>query len=198
MQVRALVGAALDRLDAGGDPVIEVMIPLTVSREEMVEARSWVQGAIAEEAGDRAGDLRISIGTMIETPRAALCAAGIAEVADFFSFGTNDLTQMTLGFSRDDVAARIIPAYLEAGLLSADPFATLDDEGVGELIRMAARRGRSTKPDLHLGVCGEHGGDPASIARFVAAGVDYVSCSPYRVKNARLGVAQALIRAERA
>jgi pyruvate, orthophosphate dikinase len=197
MQVRALVGAALDRLDAGGDPVIEVMIPLTVSREEMVEARSWVEGAIAEEAGDRAADLRISIGTMIETPRAALCAAGIAEVSDFFSFGTNDLTQMTLGFSRDDVAARIIPAYLEAGLLPADPFATLDDEGVGELIRLAARRGRSTAPDLHLGVCGEHGGDPASIARFVAAGVDYVSCSPYRVKTARLGVAQALVRAER-
>jgi pyruvate, orthophosphate dikinase len=198
MQVRALVGAALDRLDAGGDPVVEIMIPLTVSREEMVEARSWVEGAIADEAGDRAGDLRISIGTMVETPRAALCAAGIAEVADFFSFGTNDLTQMTFGFSRDDVAARIIPAYLEAGLLPADPFATLDDEGVGELIRLAARRGRSTKPDLHLGVCGEHGGDPASIARFVAAGVDYVSCSPYRVKNARLGVAQALIRAEHA
>jgi pyruvate, orthophosphate dikinase len=198
MQVRALVGAALDRLDAGGDPVIEVMIPLTVSREEMVEARSWVEGAIAEEAGDRAGELRISIGTMVETPRAALCAAGIAEVSDFFSFGTNDLTQMTLGFSRDDVAARIIPAYLESGLLPADPFATIDDEGVGELIRLAVRRGRSTKPDLHLGVCGEHGGDPTSIARFVDAGVDYVSCSPYRVKNARLGVAQALIRAERA
>jgi pyruvate,orthophosphate dikinase len=135
----------------------------------------------------------VTIGTMIETPRAALRADEIAEEADFFSFGTNDLTQMTFGFSRDDVESRMMPAYLEAGLLKRNPFETIDQNGVGELVRIAAARGRSVKKGLKLGVCGEHGGDPESIALFYAAGLDYVSCSPFRVPIARLAAAQAII-----
>jgi pyruvate,orthophosphate dikinase len=140
--------------------------------------------------------LDITIGTMIETPRAALRAAEIAEVADFFSFGTNDLTQMTFGFSRDDVETRVIPAYLERGLLRRNPFETIDTAGVGELVSLAAERGRATKKRLKLGVCGEHGGDPESIAFFQGVGVDYVSCSPYRVPVARLAAAQAIVAAD--
>jgi pyruvate, orthophosphate dikinase len=132
---------------------------------------------------------------MVETPRAAIRADEIAEEADFFSFGTNDLTQMTFGFSRDDVEARMMPAYLEQGLLKRNPFETIDQDGVGELVRMAAERGRETKPDLKLGVCGEHGGDPESIDLFYDAGLDYVSCSPFRVPIARLAAAQAVIGA---
>jgi pyruvate,orthophosphate dikinase len=130
---------------------------------------------------------------MIETPRAALCADELAEVSDFFSFGTNDLTQMTFGFSRDDIESRMMPAYLEAGLLKRNPFETVDQAGVGELVQLGASRGRSTKKTLKLGICGEHGGDPDSIAFFYRAGLDYVSCSPYRVPIARLSAAQAVI-----
>ena len=130
---------------------------------------------------------------MIETPRAAVCADEIAEEADFFSFGTNDLTQMTFGFSRDDVESRMMPAYLEQGLLKRNPFETIDRDGVGELVRLGAQRGRQTKPGLKLGVCGEHGGDPESIQLFYEAGLDYVSCSPFRVPIARLAAAQAVI-----
>jgi len=133
------------------------------------------------------------VGTMVETPRAALRAADIAAEADFFSFGTNDLTQMTLGFSRDDVEGRLMSSYLELGLLAANPFETVDTEGVGELVRMAVERGLAANPSLKLGVCGEHGGDPESIAFFVASGLHYVSCSPYRVPVARLAAAQALL-----
>ena len=132
---------------------------------------------------------------MVETPRAALRAAEIAEVADFFSFGTNDLTQMTFGFSRDDVEGRMMSAYLELGLLPRNPFETVDADGVGELVRLGTSRGRATRPDLKVGVCGEHGGDPESIAVFYDAGLDYVSCSPYRVPVARLAAAQAVIGA---
>ena len=130
---------------------------------------------------------------MIETPRAALRADEIAEEADFFSFGTNDLTQMTFGFSRDDVEGRMMPAYLEQGLLKRNPFETIDQDGVGELVRIGAERGRATKPGLKLGVCGEHGGDPESIDLFYEAGLDYVSCSPFRVPIARLAAAQAVL-----
>ena len=137
--------------------------------------------------------LDIPIGTMIEVPRAALVADEIAEVADFFSFGTNDLTQMTFGFSRDDVEARMMPAYLEQGLLRRNPFETIDQGGVGELVAMACERGRATKPKIKLGVCGEHGGDPESIELFHRVGLDYVSCSPYRVPIARLASAQAIL-----
>jgi pyruvate, orthophosphate dikinase len=130
---------------------------------------------------------------MIETPRAAIRGDDIAEVADFFSFGTNDLTQMTLGFSRDDIEGRIMSSYVEAGLLKTNPFESIDAAGVGELVRLAVERGRQARPGLKLGVCGEHGGDPDSIAFFYDAGLDYVSCSPFRVPIARLAAAQAVL-----
>ena len=195
MQVRALVDAAIARRKVGGKPRVEVMIPLTVTREEMATARRWVQQAIEEtqRASGTRRSLDITIGTMIETPRAALRAAEIAEVADFFSFGTNDLTQLTFGFSRDDVESRMMPVYLEEGLLKRNPFETIDQAGVGELVALGAARGRTTRPGLKLGVCGEHGGDPESIDLFYRAGLDYVSCSPYRVPIARLSAAQAVL-----
>jgi pyruvate, orthophosphate dikinase len=193
MQVRALVEAALERAQAGGKPVVEIMIPLTVTREEMAEARRWVSDAIAQAMKGSRRKLDITIGTMIETPRAAVRADEIAEVADFFSFGTNDLTQMTFGFSRDDVESRMMPAYLEHGLLPRNPFETIDVDGVGDLVALAVERGRRTDRSLKLGVCGEHGGDPASIAFFQRIGLDYVSCSPFRVPVARLAAAQAIV-----
>ena len=212
MQVRALMEAARQRVAEGGHPVIEIMIPLTISREEMALARRWVEEALDEvqvgqngkssrstKASSRptkAGRLEVTIGTMIETPRAALLADQIAEEADFFSFGTNDLTQMTFGFSRDDVEGRMMSAYLELGLLPRNPFETVDPEGVGELVRLGTARGRATRPELKVGVCGEHGGDPESIVTFYDAGLDYVSCSPFRVPVARLAAAQAVIGAE--
>jgi pyruvate,orthophosphate dikinase len=198
MQVRALVEAAAERRNAGGKPKVEVMIPLTVTREEMALARSWVADAITETQkalGVKRG-MDITIGTMVETPRAALRADEIAEVADFFSFGTNDLTQLTFGFSRDDVESRMMPAYLELGLLKRNPFETIDQAGVGELVFLGSARGRVTKPGLKLGVCGEHGGDPESIDLFYRAGLDYVSCSPFRVPIARLAAAQAVLANE--
>ncbi len=210
MQVRALMEAALERTSAGGHPIVEIMIPLTVSREELALARSWVEEAVAaaqtvatprtrrgSAAAARApkGKLEVLIGTMIETPRAALRAGEIAEFADFFSFGTNDLTQMTFGFSRDDVEGRMMSAYLEAGLLKRNPFEVVDADGVGELVRLGVARGRATNPSLKIGVCGEHGGDPESIGTFAAAGLDYVSCSPFRVPIARLAAAQAVLAA---
>jgi pyruvate,orthophosphate dikinase len=176
---------------AGGDPVVEVMIPLVALREELALARSWVE----EELAERSGTGVVHVGTMIETPRAAVRAAEIAEVADFFSFGTNDLTQLTFGFSRDDVEGPLMTAYLERGLLAADPFATVDQGGVADLIRMAVTGGRATKADLKTGVCGEHGGDPQSIAVFLGLGIDYVSCSPFRVPVARLAAAHAVLEA---
>jgi pyruvate, orthophosphate dikinase len=202
MQVRALMEAALDRVGSGGHPIVEIMIPLTVSREELALARSWVVSAIeaahAEVASPRKktrsnGNLEVLIGTMIETPRAALRAGEIAEEAEFFSFGTNDLTQMTFGFSRDDVEGRMMSAYLEEGLLKRNPFEVVDADGVGELVRLGTERGRATRPELKVGVCGEHGGDPESIQTFAAAGLDYVSCSPFRVPIARLAAAQAVL-----
>jgi pyruvate,orthophosphate dikinase len=201
MQVRALMEAAADRVAAGGTPIVEVMIPLTVVREELALARGWVEEAIAGAKARAAGSgmaaagVDVTIGTMIETPRAALRAGEIAEEADFFSFGTNDLTQMTFGFSRDDIESRLMPAYLEQGLLKRNPFDTIDAAGVGELVMLAAERGRAAKPGLKLGVCGEHGGDPESITLFHAAGLNYVSCSPFRVPIARLAAAQAVLNA---
>lgn len=188
MQVRALLDAAATMRASGGNPIVEIMVPLTVAREELALARSWVQAEIDESSA-----ANITIGTMVETPRAALCADELAEVADFFSFGTNDLTQLTFGFSRDDVESRMMPAYLEHGLLPGNPFDSIDQRGVGSLVSQGVTLGRSTKPDLKIGVCGEHGGDPLSIDFFRRAGVDYVSCSPYRVPIARLAAAQAVI-----
>jgi pyruvate,orthophosphate dikinase len=193
MQVRALMEAAAERKKAGGNPIVEIMIPLTVTREELAEARRWVEEAVATATKGVKDPIDVTIGTMIETPRAALRADEIAEEADFFSFGTNDLTQMTFGFSRDDVESRMMPAYLEAGLLKRNPFDTIDQTGVGELVKLGAQRGRKTKPGLKLGVCGEHGGDPESIDLFRQDGLDYVSCSPFRVPIARLAAAQAVL-----
>ena len=199
MQVRALMEAAAARVKKGGNPVVEVMIPLTVTREELATARGWVQGAIDETKTKMdpkaAARLDVTIGTMVETPRAAIRSDEIAEAADFFSYGTNDLTQMTFGFSRDDVEGRMMNAYLEQGLLKRNPFDTLDQSGVGQLVLDSVARGRTTKPGLKLGVCGEHGGDPESIFFFYAAGLDYVSCSPFRIPIARLAAAQAIIGA---
>ena len=195
MQARALLSAAAKLREMGKNPIVEIMIPLTVTREEMALARSWVQAEIDEALAGMKKKPVITIGTMVETPRAALRADEIAEVSDFFSFGTNDLTQLTFGFSRDDVESRMMPAYLAQGLLKRNPFDTIDQTGVGDLVRIGAERGRSTKPDLKLGVCGEHGGDPESIDLFYNAGLDYVSCSPFRVPIARLAAAQAIIAA---
>jgi pyruvate, orthophosphate dikinase len=194
MQTRALVEAVLARRDAGGDPIVEIMLPLVVTRAELALARRWVCDEVTEVLGDRAGEIEIRVGTMIETPRAALRAEDVATEADFFSFGTNDLTQMTWGFSRDDVAP-ILERYLHEGVLRNDPFETIDVPGVGKLVAAGVEGGRKTKPDLKIGVCGEHGGDPESIAFFSSLGVDYVSCSPFRVPVARLAAAQAVLRA---
>ncbi len=199
MQVRALLEAAAARVKKGGKPVIEIMIPLTVTREELGLARSWCEDAIAATKSKMdpaaADSLDITIGTMVETPRAAIRSDEIAEKADFFSYGTNDLTQMTFGFSRDDVEGRMMNAYLEQGLLKRNPFDTLDQAGVGDLVRQSVALGRKTKPGLKLGVCGEHGGDPESIVFFYNAGLDYVSCSPFRIPIARLSAAQAVLGA---
>ncbi|HLI24488.1 MAG TPA: pyruvate, phosphate dikinase [Acidimicrobiales bacterium] len=193
MQVRALMQAAAERTAAGGRPKVEIMIPLTVTREELALARSWVTGAIAEETRGLRRKPDVTIGTMVETPRAAVRADEIAEEAEFFSFGTNDLTQMTFGFSRDDVEGRLMTAYLEKGLLKRNPFETIDQSGVGALVEQAVAGGRATRPDIKLGICGEHGGDPDSIRFFYRAGLDYVSCSPFRVPIARLSAAQAVV-----
>jgi pyruvate,orthophosphate dikinase len=194
-QVRALFDAAVERKVAGGDPQVEVMIPLAVSEAELALAVGWVR-EIGEEIASEThgiGGFSYSVGTMIETPRAALVADEIARVAEFFSFGTNDLTQMTFGFSRDDIEGRFMPTYLELKLLDANPFETLDRDGVGRLVRTAVELGRGARPDLKLGICGEHGGDPASVAFCHEVGLDYVSCSPYRVPIARLAAAHAAL-----
>ncbi len=193
MQAKAIIEAAIDRRRAGGDPRVEIMIPLAVTRAELGYLVDEVH-RVAEETFAEAGDrFEYLVGTMVETPRAALVAGEIAEVAQFFSFGTNDLTQMTYGFSRDDVEGRFMPRYLELGLLAANPFETLDTEGVGQLVRMGVEHGRATRPDLKLGICGEHGGDPASVEFCHRAGLDYVSCSPFRVPLARLAAAHAAL-----
>ena len=194
-QVRALFEAAIERKLAGGDPHVEVMIPLSVSEPELALAVSWVREVAEEIAGASygAGGFNYAVGTMIETPRAALVAGEVAHVAEFFSFGTNDLTQMAFGFSRDDIEGRFLPRYLELHLLAANPFETLDIDGVGLLVEMAVERGRAVRPDLKLGICGEHGGDPASVEFFHRVGLDYVSCSPYRVPLARLAAAHAAL-----
>jgi len=193
MQVRALIQAAVERKQAGGDPRVEIMIPLVVSAPELALLERWTREA-AQEVIDEAGvDVEYLVGTMIETPRAAIDAAAIAGVAEFFSFGTNDLTQMTFGFSRDDVEGRIMTPYLEQKLIPANPFETLDQEGVGQLVSWAVERGRKARASLKLGICGEHGGDPASVHFCHKVGLDYVSCSPFRVPLARLAAAHAAL-----
>ncbi|WP_020012962.1 pyruvate, phosphate dikinase [Promicromonospora sukumoe] len=192
MQTRAIIRAALAVRGRGLDPRVEIMVPLVAFAEELRRMREIVVATADEElAAAGAPGLPYAVGTMIEVPRAALTAGEIAEHADFFSFGTNDLTQTAVGVSRDDAEGSFLGRYLETGIVPADPFASLDADGVGELVRIGAERGLRARPDLETGVCGEHGGDPASIAVFDGIGLDYVSCSPYRVPIARLAAALA-------
>lgn len=191
MQTRAIVKAACDLKEKGKDPRVEIMIPLVGFRKELEIEREKVTLAADEVIQARGLDLEYAVGTMIELPRAALTADQIAEAADFFSFGTNDLTQTTLGFSRDDAEAKFMPIYIEKGILPDNPFQTLDANGVGKLLRMARDLGRQTNPALKLGICGEHGGDPRSINFCHEIGLDYVSCSPFRVPVAIIATAHA-------
>ncbi|MFD7435776.1 pyruvate, phosphate dikinase [Streptomyces sp. NPDC059861] len=191
MQVRAIAEAAAARRAAKGDPRAEVMIPLVGTVQELEIVRDEADKVIAEVEAASGTELKLAIGTMIELPRAALTAAQIAEAAEFFSFGTNDLTQTVWGFSRDDVEASFFTAYLEKGIFGVSPFETIDKDGVGSLVAAAAKAGRETRPDLKLGVCGEHGGDPESVHFFHEVGLDYVSCSPFRIPVARLEAGRA-------
>ncbi|MET7761802.1 pyruvate, phosphate dikinase [Streptomyces sp. NPDC005393] len=193
MQVRAIAEAAAERMNAKADPRAEIMIPLVGTVQELEIVREEAEQIIEEVERARGVDLKLTLGTMIELPRAALTAAQIAESADFFSFGTNDLTQTVWGFSRDDVEASFFTAYLEKGIFGVSPFETIDRDGVGALVRDAAQAGRATRPDLKLGVCGEHGGDPESVHFFHEVGLDYVSCSPFRIPVARLEAGRAAV-----
>jgi pyruvate,orthophosphate dikinase len=175
---------------AGDAPDLEIMIPLVAYEKELEIMRDLVERVVKEEEGD---SLDVTVGTMIELPRACFVADRIAGVADFFSFGTNDLTQTALGFSRDDVESKFLNVYMEEKIVDRSPFETIDKPGVGWLVRLAAWVGREAKPDLKLGVCGEHGGDPESVEFFHMAGIDYVSCSPYRVPIARVAAGRAAI-----
>ncbi|MGA5124600.1 pyruvate, phosphate dikinase [Streptomyces pseudogriseolus] len=195
MQVRAIAEAAAERRNAKGDPRAEIMIPLVGTVQELEIVREEADKVIAEVEEATGTRLKLAIGTMIELPRAALTAGQIAEAAEFFSFGTNDLTQTVWGFSRDDVEASFFTAYLEKGIFGVSPFETIDKDGVGSLVKSAAKAGRATRPDLKLGVCGEHGGDPESVHFFHEVGLDYVSCSPFRIPVARLEAGRAAVTA---
>ncbi|HEX6678515.1 MAG TPA: pyruvate, phosphate dikinase [Actinomycetes bacterium] len=192
MQVRAIVEAACQVEADGGDPRVEIMIPLVATREELSQLREELEPAAAEVLRERGQELEILWGTMVELPRAAVTAGEIAEVAEFFSFGTNDLTQTAFGFSRDDIG-KFLGLYEERKLVPANPFVTIDRPGVGRLMRLACEEGRAARADLHLGICGEHGGDPDSVRFCHELGLDYVSCSPFRVPTARLAAGQAAI-----
>ena len=196
MQVRAIATAAAELKKKGLDPQPEIMVPLVSVTAELATIRAMAEEIIAEVEAEQGVELDIPIGTMIELPRAALTADEIATQADFFSFGTNDLTQTTFGFSRDDVEGEFIPQYLKDHILPVNPFATVDAGGVGKLVKMGVTLGHEGNPDIVCGVCGEHGGDPDSIHTFQACGVDYVSCSPYRVPVARLAAGQAALAAK--
>ena len=193
MQTRAVMEAAIEvKQEKGFDIVPEIMIPLVGEKKELQFVKNVVVETAEKVKAYYESDINYHIGTMIEIPRAALLANEIAEEAEFFSFGTNDLTQMTFGFSRDD-AGKFLEAYYDNKIYESDPFAKLDQDGVGQLIAMAAEKGRSTRPDIKLGICGEHGGDPASVEFCHRVGLNYVSCSPYRVPIARLAAAQAAL-----
>jgi pyruvate,orthophosphate dikinase len=193
MQARAIAEAAALAAAEGLTVRPEVMIPLVASEQEMVLVRQEIERVLADVAGETGSAVPVRIGTMIEVPRAALHAGPIARHADFFSFGTNDLTQLTWAFSRDDVEASFFPRYLDAGVFAVSPFESIDRTGVGRLVELAVAEGRATNPELVIGVCGEHGGDPDSIAFFATAGLDYVSCSPFRVPVARLEAGRAAV-----
>lgn len=194
MQTRAIIEAALNLKAKGVDAKPEIMIPLTGTLAEMQLQEQIVRDTIKQIFAERKDDIHHLVGTMIEVPRAALVADQIAKSAEFFSFGTNDLTQMTFGYSRDD-AGKFLPVYIEKGILKRDPFEVLDQEGVGQLVKMAVEKGKQTRPDIKLGICGEHGGEPSSIEFCHKVGLNYVSCSPYRVPIARLVAGQATLKA---
>jgi pyruvate,orthophosphate dikinase len=196
MQVRAIMEAACEVAKRGVRVEPEIMIPLTGTVAEMKLTRDMTDRIAKQTVAEMGGKVEYSVGTMIEVPRAALIADKLAEHADFFSFGTNDLTQMTFGYSRDDIG-KFLPFYLEKKLLPDDPFAVLDQEGVGEMIKIGIQRGRKTKPKLKVGICGEHGGEPSSVEFCHRVGMDYVSCSPYMVPIAWLASAQAQIKQPR-
>jgi pyruvate,orthophosphate dikinase len=196
MQVRAIFEAACDTAAKGAPPIVEIMHPLVAKGEEIKFLRELTDRIAAQVMTERGAKLQYQVGVMIELPRAALRADEIAEHAEFFSFGTNDLTQTTFGISRDD-SGKFLDYYMRKGIIEKDPFVSLDQEGVGELVRIGVERGRATRPNVKLGICGEHGGDPASIDFCERVGLDYVSCSPYRVPIARLAAAQAALGAQK-
>jgi pyruvate,orthophosphate dikinase len=198
MQVRAIAEAACERRRAGGNPRPEIMIPLVGAVQEFEAIREESERVLAEVCVEEGIDVEALIGTMIEVPRAALTAEQIAGSAEFFSFGTNDLTQMTWGFSRDDVEAAFFHQYLDRGIFGISPFESLDREGVGRLVEIGVEGGRAARPDLKVGICGEHGGDPDSVHFFHDVGLDYVSCSPFRVPVARLEAGRAALGGQRA
>jgi pyruvate,orthophosphate dikinase len=194
MQGRAILEAAVRAMRRGIVVKPEIMIPLVSTVKEFENQRAIIENVAERVLGGMGEKIPYLIGTMIELPRAALTAAKIAESAEFFSFGTNDLTQTTLGLSRDD-AGRFLPSYIDRGILADDPFQILDTEGVGRLVRMAVEEGRLVRPNFKVGLCGEHGGEPRSIAFCHSLGLDYVSCSPFRVPIARLAAAHAALEA---
>ena len=192
MQARAIIEAALNMKAKGISVYPEIMVPLVGVVQELKLQADIINRVAAEVFAERGDSIAYKVGTMIEVPRAAVTAAQIAEVADFFSFGTNDLTQMTFGYSRDD-AGKFLKIYKEKGILKTDPFAVLDQQGVGQLVKMGVEKGRATKPELKIGICGEHGGEPSSVKFCAHLGMNYVSCSPYRVPIARVAAAQAAL-----
>jgi pyruvate,orthophosphate dikinase len=196
MQARAIFEAAVEAGQKTGSRVVpEVMVPLIATKAELNIIKAIIDKVAKEVEAETGASIFYHVGTMIELPRAALRAGDIAQTAEFFSFGTNDLTQTTYGLSRDD-SGTFLGDYLAQGIFETDPFVSLDPDGVGELVQIAADRGRKTRPNIKLGICGEHGGDPASIAFCEKVGLDYVSCSPFRVPIARLAAAQAVVRAK--
>ena len=192
MQTRAILGAACQLKKEGYDPHPEIMVPLIGILYELKQQKEIIKKVSEEVFAEEGVRIDFEIGTMIETPRAALTAGKIATEAEYFSFGTNDLTQMTFGYSRDDIAS-FLPAYLEKKILNVDPFQVLDQNGVGQLIKMAVENGRAVRPNLRTGICGEHGGEPSSVKFCAKVGMNYASCSPFRVPIARLAAAQAAI-----
>ena len=194
MQVEAIITASGELIRNGVQVQPEIMVPLTSTVEEMRRLRQTLTAVAARVQQEMNVSVPYKFGTMIETPRGALVAGDIARESDFFSFGTNDLTQMAFGFSRDDAEGKFLRFYVEEGILPADPFITIDPDGVGVLLAMAVKSGRKTKPEMEMGICGEHGGDPASIEFCHQVGLNYVSCSPYRVPVARLAAAQAALK----
>ena len=193
MQVRAIFEAACDFKKNGGDPHVEVMIPVTNAETELAFMRRLLEAEAKAVMEEKGVEVDYMFGTMIELPRAAIIADRMAEYAEFFSYGTNDLTQTTFGISRDDAEGKFLLKYVEEGLLPSNPFQVLDPDGVGYLVRLGVEKGRSTRPDLEVGICGEHGGNPPSVHFCHKAGLDYVSCSPFRVPIARLAAAQAAL-----